>query len=151
VWTEHGERVLSIPNVRDRVVQAAATDVMAPICEEVFLDCSHGFRQKRGCGTALGAVRDALESGGCWVLTGDVAGCFDNVRRRRLVEMVVRHLPDRTVDWLLERIVWSATPVDDVAWEDCPGISQGGPLSPLPGRYGQGDVGGTCQLCEVCR
>src|SRR5215204_6328067 len=40
-------RPLSIPAVRDRVVQAAARIVIEPIFEADFLPCSFGFRPRR--------------------------------------------------------------------------------------------------------
>jgi RNA-directed DNA polymerase len=42
-----GERMLGIPAVRDRVVQAATKLAIEPVFEADFLDCSWGFRPKR--------------------------------------------------------------------------------------------------------
>src|SRR3984885_9592988 len=47
------QRPLSIPAVRDRVVQAAARLVIEPIFEADFLPCSFGFRPKRSQHDAL--------------------------------------------------------------------------------------------------
>ena len=44
-WEE--KRPLSIPAVRDRVVQAALKIVLEPVFEADFLPCSSGFRPKR--------------------------------------------------------------------------------------------------------
>ena len=41
------QRPLSIPAVRDRIVQAAAKIVIEPVFEADFLPCSFGFRPKR--------------------------------------------------------------------------------------------------------
>src|SRR5246500_1662291 len=41
------QRPLSIPTVRDRVVQAAAKIVIEPIFEADFMPCSFGFRPRR--------------------------------------------------------------------------------------------------------
>ena len=41
------QRPLSIPAVRDRIVQAACKIVLEPIFEADFLPCSFGFRPKR--------------------------------------------------------------------------------------------------------
>ena len=40
-------RPLSIPSVRDRIVQAAAKIVIEPIFEADFMPCSFGFRPRR--------------------------------------------------------------------------------------------------------
>jgi RNA-directed DNA polymerase len=43
----HERRPLSIPAVRDRVVQAATKTVIEPIFEGDMLECSFGFRPRR--------------------------------------------------------------------------------------------------------
>jgi RNA-directed DNA polymerase len=48
------QRPLSIPAVRDRIVQAAVKIVLEPVFEADMLDCSFGFRPQR-------AVHDALQ------------------------------------------------------------------------------------------
>jgi RNA-directed DNA polymerase len=46
-------RPLSIPSVRDRVVQAATKIVIEPIFEADMLECSFGFRPRRSAHDAL--------------------------------------------------------------------------------------------------
>jgi retron-type reverse transcriptase len=48
-------RPLSIPAVRDRIVQAAVKIVLEPVFEADFLPCSFGFRPKRGAHDGLAA------------------------------------------------------------------------------------------------
>ena len=55
------QRPLSIPAVRDRIVQAAAKIVIEPVFEADFLPCSFGFRPKRAArGRPAGAHRRGL-------------------------------------------------------------------------------------------
>src|SRR5712691_8435905 len=51
-------RPLSIPTVRDRVVQAAVKIVIEPIFEADFLECSFGFRPRRSTHDALQVLID---------------------------------------------------------------------------------------------
>jgi len=44
---------VSIPAIRDRVVQAAARIVLEPIFEADLLPCSFGFRPRRSAHDAL--------------------------------------------------------------------------------------------------
>jgi RNA-directed DNA polymerase len=51
-------RPLSIPSVRDRVVQAAVKIVLEPVFEADFLPCSFGFRTKRSAHDGLQVLLD---------------------------------------------------------------------------------------------
>jgi RNA-directed DNA polymerase len=55
------QRPLSIPPVRDRIVQAAVKIVLEPVFEADFLPCSFGFRPRR---SAQGALRVLIDE--CW-------------------------------------------------------------------------------------
>ena len=69
-------RPLSIPAVRDRVVQAAARIVLEPIFEADFLACSFGFRPKRSAHDALQVLVDEAWRGQRWVVETDIASCL---------------------------------------------------------------------------
>ena len=71
------KRPLSIPPVRDRVVQAALKIVLEPVFEADFLPCSFGFRPRRGTHDALQVVIDESWRGRCWVVETDIANCLD--------------------------------------------------------------------------
>ena len=70
-------RPLSIPSVRDRIVQAAVKIVLEPIFEADFLPCSFGFRPKRSAHDGLQVLVDESFAGACWVVETDVADCLD--------------------------------------------------------------------------
>src|SRR5215470_9307491 len=72
-------RPLSIPAVRDRVVQAAAKIVVEPIFEADMLECSFGFRPRRSAHDALQVLVDEAWRGRRWVLESDVANCFEAI------------------------------------------------------------------------
>ena len=69
-------RVLGIPTVRDRVVQATVTQALTPLAEQRFIDASHGYRPRRSVATALTQVDHALRNGNHWVLDADIRTCF---------------------------------------------------------------------------
>ena len=71
-----GERPLGIPNIRDRVVQAAVTLLLEPLFEADFEADSYGFRPKRGAHDALDAIHEALQAGMYWVIDADVTAYF---------------------------------------------------------------------------
>ena len=65
------QRPLSIPSVRDRIVQAALKIVLEPIFEADFLPCSFGFRPKRSAHDALQVLIDQSWRGKRWVVLND--------------------------------------------------------------------------------
>ena len=70
-------RPLSIPTVRDRIVQAGLKIVLEPIFEADFLPCSFGFRPKRAAHDALQVLLDESFAGRLWVVETDIANCLD--------------------------------------------------------------------------
>jgi RNA-directed DNA polymerase len=70
------QRPLSIPAVRDRVVQAAVKTVIEPIFEADFLPCSFGFRPQRSQHDALQVLIDEAWDGRRWIAEADVSDCL---------------------------------------------------------------------------
>ena len=70
-------RPLSIPTVRDRVVQAAVKIVLEPVFEADMLNCSFGFRPRRATHDALQVLIDESWRGRRWVVETDIANCLD--------------------------------------------------------------------------
>jgi RNA-directed DNA polymerase len=71
------KRPLSIPSVRDRIVQAAVKIVLEPVFEADFLPCSFGFRPGRSAHDALQVLIDECGRGRRWVVETDIASCLD--------------------------------------------------------------------------
>src|SRR6266536_2290115 len=72
-------RPMSIPSVRDRVVQAAVKIVLEPVFEADMLPCSFGFRPRRTTHDALQVLIDESFRGNRWVVETDVAACFGSI------------------------------------------------------------------------
>jgi RNA-directed DNA polymerase len=60
------QRPLSIPAVRDRIVQAALKAGIEPIFEADFVECSFGFRPRRSAHDALQVLVDEAWAGAGW-------------------------------------------------------------------------------------
>src|SRR5256885_16920746 len=81
-------RVLSIPAIRDRVVQGALKLILEPIFEADFQPGSYGYRPKRTAHDAIKRVAEAIAQRKTRVLDFDLRAYFDNVRHDRLFEKV---------------------------------------------------------------
>jgi RNA-directed DNA polymerase len=81
-------RPLSIPAVRDRVVQAATKIVVEPIFEADMLECSFGFRPGRSAHDALQVIIDEAWRGRRWVVETDIADCFEAIPHDRLMAAI---------------------------------------------------------------
>ena len=95
------QRPLSIPAIRDRVVQAAVKIVIEPIFEADFLPCSFGFRPKRSAHDALQVLVDESFKGKRWVVETDVANCFEAIPHSGLMSAVQERVSDRRLLGLL--------------------------------------------------
>src|ERR1019366_3165883 len=98
-------RPLSIPAVRDRIVQAATKIVVEPIFEADMLECSFGFRPRRSAHDALQVLVDESWRGRRWVLESDVANCFEAIPHSQLMSAIEERIVDRHVLKLLRAML----------------------------------------------
>jgi RNA-directed DNA polymerase len=89
-------RPLSIPAVRDRVVQAALKTVLEPVFEADMLPCSFGFRPKRSAHDALQVLIDESFAGRRWVVESDIANCFTAIPHEGLMSTLSERICDRS-------------------------------------------------------
>ena len=124
-------RPLSIPAVRDRIVQAAVKIVLEPVFEADFLPCSFGFRPKRGQHDALQVVIDEAWRGRRWVVETDIASCFEAIPKDRLMRAVEERVVDQSVLKLLRVILRAGVMDAGAVRHPVTGTPQGGVISPL--------------------
>jgi RNA-directed DNA polymerase len=123
------QRPLGIPVIRDRVLQARVKNALEPEWESLFEARSYGFRPGRGCHDALEAIYNSAQSRGKrqWVLDADLAGAFDRISHRHLLD-AVGTFPGRELirQWLKAGVMDRGrfAPTEE-------GTPQGGVISPL--------------------
>jgi RNA-directed DNA polymerase len=115
-------RQLSIPSIRDRVVQGAWKLILEPILEADFPPGSFGYRPKKSAHTAIQRVQQAIGEGKTYVIDLDLRSYFDTVRHHIVVEKVARRVEDEAVLRLLKLLL-------DASGKQ--GVPQGGVISPL--------------------
>jgi RNA-directed DNA polymerase len=124
-------RPLSIPPVRDRIVQAAVKIVLEPIFEADFLPCSFGFRPKRSAHDALQVLIDESWQGMRWVVETDIANCFSAIPHEKLMRAVEERISDQGILKLLRVMLRAGVMEDGAVRREASGTPQGGPASPL--------------------
>jgi RNA-directed DNA polymerase len=115
-------RVLSIPAIRDRVVQGALKLIVEPVFEADFQSGSFGYRPKRTAHDAIKRVAEAIVQRKTRVLDFDLRSYFDNVRHDRLLEKVAKRVDDADIMHLLKVMLKASGKR---------GVPQGGVISPL--------------------
>jgi group II intron reverse transcriptase/maturase len=124
-------RPLSIPAVRDRIVQAAVKIVLEPVFEADMVPCSFGFRPKRSAHDALQVLIDESWRGRRWVVETDIANCFSAIPQEKLMQAIEERICDQSVLKLLRVILRAGVMEDGQVRRPVTGAPQGGPLSPL--------------------
>src|SRR6185436_9327294 len=125
------QRPLSIPAVRDRIVQAALKIVLEPVFEADMFPCSFGFRPRRGAHDALQVLVDEAWRGRRWVVETDIANCFEAIPHEKLMQAVEERVVDRSVLKLLRAMLRAGVMEDGQVRRPVSGTPQGGVISPL--------------------
>jgi RNA-directed DNA polymerase len=122
-------RPLSIPAVRDRIVQAAARIVVEPIFEADMLECSFGFRPRRSAHDALQVLVDEAWGGRRWIVESDVANCFEAIPHSQLMSAIEERIVDRNVLKLLRAMLRAGVMEDRAVRRSDAGTPQGGVMT----------------------
>jgi RNA-directed DNA polymerase len=100
-------RPLGVSNPREKIVQKAIEMVLTSIFEEIFLDCSHGFRPGHSCHTALKYLQLKVGNASAysWVIKGGIKGCFDNIPHDVILKGLKRKVDCTATLNLIQRIL----------------------------------------------
>jgi group II intron reverse transcriptase/maturase len=124
-------RPLSIPTVRDRIVQTALKTVIEPIFEADMLERSFGFRPRRSAHDALQVLVDEAWRGRRWVVETDIADCFEAIPHDRLMAAVEERIVDRQILELVRAMLRAGVMQDQAVTRSSAGTPQGGVISPV--------------------
>jgi RNA-directed DNA polymerase len=117
-----GVRVLSIPTIRDRVIQGALKRILEPLFEADFQPGSYGYRPKRSAHEAVQRVAEAIVKHKTRVLEVDLRAFCDHIRHHLWLAKVAQRINEADVLHLLKLILKTAGKK---------GVAQGGVLSPV--------------------
>ena len=126
-----GVRLLGLPSVRDRVVQATIKQLIEPLFEPLFSQNSYGFRPGRSQRQAVQAACDIVNSGKPYVVDIDLSKFFDRVHQDRLMSRLGESIGDTRMLRIIGITLRSGIMKHGVVSPSFEGVVQGSPLSPL--------------------
>lgn len=126
-----GVRSLGIPVVLDRFIQQAILQVLIPIFDPHFSECSYGFRPGRSAHDAIRKARQYVEEGYRFVVDLDLEKFFDTVNHDMLMARVARRIKDKRLLKLIRAYLTSGIMHEGIIQAHTEGTPQGSPLSPL--------------------
>ena len=126
-----GKRALSIPTVRDRILQSATAIALTPIFEAEFEDCSFAYRKNRSVDMAVARIESLRNEGFRWVVDADIDDFFNEIDHDLLMKEVKKLVKDQGIlnliwQWLKAEIIDKGKRIKLKK-----GIPQGSPISPL--------------------
>ena len=126
-----GTRPLSIPVIRDRVLQTAVAIVLTPVFEAEFEDISFAYRKGHSVDQAVAHIELLHNQGYQWVVDVDIQTFFDQVDHKLLMRQVQTLVEDKAILRLIRQWL-KATVVDGKErYRLTRGVPQGSPISPM--------------------
>ena len=126
-------RPLGIPAVEDKLLQVAATRLLAAIYEQDFLPYSYGYRPGVGALDAVDNLTVKLQFGRYkYVVEADIKGFFDNMDHDWMIRMLGERIEDCAFLGLIRK--WLQAGILDTTGaiiQPTTGTPQGGVVSPV--------------------
>jgi group II intron reverse transcriptase/maturase len=126
-----GVRLLGVPCVRDRVVQAGIKLLLEPILDPMFSVNSFGFRPNRDQRQAVEQAQEIVASGKPYVVDIDLSQFFDRINHDRLISQLSNIISDKRILRLIGITLRSGIMKEGILIPSTEGATQGSPLSPL--------------------
>lgn len=129
---EHELRPLGISAIESKIVESGIARILTRIYEADFLDCSHGFRPRRSCHTALTELdRQIMFKSVNHIVEADIKGYFDRVSHARLLAFLRIRIADGAMMALIEKFLKAGFIDKGEFHPGEEGTPQGSILSPL--------------------
>lgn len=125
-------RPLGIPSYEDKLVQGEMADILNDIYENIFLDCSYGFRPNRNCHDVIKYINQTIMTKKVnYIVEADIKGFFDNVNHEWLMKFLEETIADKNFLRYIKRFLIAGYMEDMKYYETDKGTPQGGLISPI--------------------
>jgi group II intron reverse transcriptase/maturase len=124
------KRPLGLPVWSDKLLAEVIRMILSAYYDCQFSDHSHGFREERGCHTALQEISHTWK--GCvWIIEGDISDCFGSLSHELLIERLKEAIQDGRFLHLISQLLDARYLEDWKFGRTLSGVPQGSVLSPL--------------------
>ncbi len=124
------KRPLGMPTWSDKLLAEVMRMILNVYFDEMFSEHSHGFREERGCHTALQEIYHNWH-GTTWIIEGDIADCFGSLDHDLIISALAEHIQDGRFLNLVKRLLDAGYLEDWKFNRTLSGVPQGSILSPL--------------------
>jgi group II intron reverse transcriptase/maturase len=124
------KRPLGLPVWSDKLVAEVIRMILSAYYDCQFSEHAHGFREGRGCHTALQEIHQNWK--GCvWIIEGDISDCFGSLSHELLIERLKEDIQDGRFLHLIRKLLDAGYLEDWQFHRTLSGVPQGSVLSPL--------------------
>lgn len=124
------KRPLGMPVWSDKLLAEVMRMILSAYFDVTFSDHSHGFREGRGCHTALREIYHNWK--GCtWIIEGDIADCFGSLDHTLIISALAEHIQDGRFLNLVKKLLDAGYMEDWKVNKTLSGVPQGSILSPI--------------------
>lgn len=125
-------RPLGIPAYEDKLVQSVIARILNAIYEQDFLECSFGFRPKRGGHDALKVLdKIIIKPKINYVVDVDIRGFFDHVDHEWMMKFLRHRIGDPNLLRVISRFLKAGIMEAGIKYDTPEGTPQGGVCSPI--------------------
>jgi retron-type reverse transcriptase len=98
------KRPLGLPVWSDKLLAEVIRLILDAYYDVQFSDHSHGFRERRGCHTALQEIYHTWGSA-TWIIEGDIADCFGSLPHELILSVLSEHIHDGRFLHLIKKLL----------------------------------------------
>lgn len=125
-------RPLGISNVEDKIVQKGMQQLLEALYEPLFLECSYGFRPKRGCHKAIKALSNHLYHHPVKVVMDlDLSNYFGSIDHGILMSFLEEKIQDQRFLRYMRRMLKAGVLSEGELTLSDEGVPQGSICSPI--------------------
>ena len=124
-------RPLGIPAYEDKLVQGVMAEILNEIYEPKFCEFSYGYREGKGCHSAIKDLQRKLWDDVNWVVDADIKGFFDNVDHDWMIRFLEHDIGDKNLLRYIRRFMKAGVMDRGEYSETDKGVPQGGLISPI--------------------